>query len=206
MRARICRKSVGVKWLSPNCREHMICPLPRANDLTAPNEQLGCHGHPGGGDDLYPGCSGAGHEGCRGSAASLGAPRRRLPRRAAHDRVRDANREDSSRATPGHRQHKSLDSPRPGPRRGTVVLADAVLTPTLEPSLLSSQVQQRPGHPPAQQRAYVAGVVVMIDGRRIALREPSASSSGALSATSTAASATRRRRPRASSSSGCVTL
>jgi hypothetical protein len=30
MRARICRKSVGVKWLSPNlavpqlCREHMI--------------------------------------------------------------------------------------------------------------------------------------------------------------------------------------
>src|SRR5207302_11025216 len=30
---------------------------------------------------------------------------------------------------------------------GTVVLADAILTPTREPSLLSSQVQQGPGHP-----------------------------------------------------------
>src|SRR5205807_7903752 len=35
-----------------------------------------------------------------------------------------------------------------GPRHdGTVVLADAILTPTREPSLLSSQVQQGPGHP-----------------------------------------------------------
>src|SRR5437016_10735216 len=34
------------------------------------------------------------------------------------------------------------------PGGGTVVLADAILTPTLEPSLLSSQIQQRPGHPP----------------------------------------------------------
>jgi hypothetical protein len=33
------------------------------------------------------------------------------------------------------------------PGAGTVVLADAILTPTLEPSLLSSQIQQRPGHP-----------------------------------------------------------
>jgi hypothetical protein len=36
------------------------------------------------------------------------------------------------------------------PGGGTVVLADAILTPTLEPSLLSSQIQQRPGHPPDQ--------------------------------------------------------
>jgi len=35
------------------------------------------------------------------------------------------------------------------PGGGTVVLADAILTPTLEPSLLSSQIQQRPGHPPS---------------------------------------------------------
>jgi HTH-like domain len=34
-----------------------------------------------------------------------------------------------------------------GPQREDVVLADAILTPTLEPSLLSSQIQQRPGHP-----------------------------------------------------------
>src|SRR5207245_98100 len=27
------------------CREYMICPLPRANDLTAPRRQPGCHGH-----------------------------------------------------------------------------------------------------------------------------------------------------------------
>src|SRR6058998_2813246 len=33
------------------------------------------------------------------------------------------------------------------PGGGTVVLADAILTSTLEPSLLSSQIQQRPGHP-----------------------------------------------------------
>jgi hypothetical protein len=33
------------------------------------------------------------------------------------------------------------------PGGGTVVLADAILTPTLEPSLLGSQIQQRPGHP-----------------------------------------------------------
>jgi len=30
-------------------------------------------------------------------------------------------------------------------------LADAILTPTLEPSLLSSQIQQRPGHPHVPQ-------------------------------------------------------
>src|SRR5437899_12815423 len=38
------------------------------------------------------------------------------------------------------------------PGGGTVVLADAILTPTLEPSLLSSQIQQRPGHPPVSRR------------------------------------------------------
>jgi len=31
---------------------------------------------------------------------------------------------------------------------GPFVLVDAILTPTREPSLLSSQVQQGPGHPP----------------------------------------------------------
>src|SRR5256885_12837132 len=37
----------------------------------------------------------------------------------------------------------------PWPRSwGPFVLVDAILTPTREPSLLSSQVQQRPGHPP----------------------------------------------------------
>src|SRR5437016_8735334 len=51
---------------SPACREYMICPLPRANDLTAPSKQPSCHRHRGGGDDLYPGCGGAGHEGVRG--------------------------------------------------------------------------------------------------------------------------------------------
>src|SRR5213594_293874 len=36
-----------------------------------------------------------------------------------------------------------------GPRRwGPFVLVDAILTPTREPSLLSSQVQHGPGHPP----------------------------------------------------------
>src|SRR5207247_8301586 len=36
----------------------------------------------------------------------------------------------------------------PWPRSwGPFVLVDAILTPTREPSLLSSQVQQRPGHP-----------------------------------------------------------
>src|SRR4029450_6647163 len=48
-----------------HCREYMICPLPRANDLTAPSRQPGCHAHRGGGDDLHPGCSGAGREGAR---------------------------------------------------------------------------------------------------------------------------------------------
>src|SRR5438094_10677734 len=33
------------------------------------------------------------------------------------------------------------------PGVGDLVLVDAILTPTREPSLLSSQVQQRPGHP-----------------------------------------------------------
>ena len=47
----------------------MICPLPRANDLTAPSKQPSCHRHRGGGDDLYPGCGGAGHEGPRGPHA-----------------------------------------------------------------------------------------------------------------------------------------
>ena len=39
----------------------------------------------------------------------------------------------------------SLAAPWP-PALGTVVLADAILTPTREPSLLSSQIQQGPGH------------------------------------------------------------
>jgi hypothetical protein len=33
-----------------------------------------------------------------------------------------------------------------GPGVGDLVLVDAILTPTREPSLLSSQVQQGPGH------------------------------------------------------------
>src|SRR2546422_9798402 len=76
-----------------NCREHMICPLPRANDLTAPSTQPGCHGHRGGGDDLRPGCGGAGHESVRGpdagpEGAAAGGPRgprlgRERPHRAA---------------------------------------------------------------------------------------------------------------------------
>src|SRR5215470_16186795 len=47
----------------------MICPLPRANDLTAPSRQPGCHAHRGGGDDLHSGCSGAGRESSRGPHA-----------------------------------------------------------------------------------------------------------------------------------------
>src|SRR5213594_1545072 len=40
-----------------------------------------------------------------------------------------------------------------GPRRwGPFVLVDAILTPTREPSLLSSQVQHGPGHPPLTTR------------------------------------------------------
>jgi len=34
------------------------------------------------------------------------------------------------------------------PGVGDLVLVDAILTPTREPSLLSSQVQQGPGHLP----------------------------------------------------------
>src|SRR5262245_3279058 len=37
------------------------------------------------------------------------------------------------------------------PGGGTFVLADAILTPTLEPSLLSSQVQTRPGTSPCRR-------------------------------------------------------
>src|SRR2546427_522015 len=37
-----------------------------------------------------------------------------------------------------------------GPGVGVLVLVDAILTPTREPSLLSSQVQQGPGHPPSR--------------------------------------------------------
>jgi hypothetical protein len=51
------------------CREYMICPLPRANDLTAPNWLPGCHPHLLGGHGLYPGGSGASREGARGPHA-----------------------------------------------------------------------------------------------------------------------------------------
>src|SRR5262245_11520500 len=54
-----------------DCREYMIWPLPRANDLTAPSRQPGCHGHRGGGDDLHPGRRGASHEGVRGAGGGL---------------------------------------------------------------------------------------------------------------------------------------
>src|SRR5437899_2759452 len=59
----------GQVGLGDPCREYMICPLPRANDLTVPSRQPGCHHHRGGGDDLHPGCGGAGHEGPRGPHA-----------------------------------------------------------------------------------------------------------------------------------------
>src|SRR5262249_53413455 len=57
-----CKLKSQVRIVTP-CREYMICPLPRENDLTASSRQPGCHHHRGGGDDLHPGCSGAGHEG-----------------------------------------------------------------------------------------------------------------------------------------------
>jgi phosphotriesterase-related protein len=38
-------------------------------------------------------------------------------------------------------------------------LVDAILTPTREPSLLSSQVQQGPGHPPSEQPHQIAEFV-----------------------------------------------
>src|SRR5207245_3715294 len=40
---------------------------------------------------------------------------------------------------------------------GPFVLVDAILTPTREPSLLSSQVQQGPGHPRLQRRRQHRG-------------------------------------------------
>src|SRR5262249_48305600 len=49
----------------------MICPLPRANDLTAPSRQPQCGSHRGGGNDLHRGCGGAGHESAGRDSASV---------------------------------------------------------------------------------------------------------------------------------------
>src|SRR5262245_49910508 len=54
-----------------NCREHMICPLPRANDLTALSRPQGWDSHRGGGDDLHQGGGGAGHEGAGSHLARI---------------------------------------------------------------------------------------------------------------------------------------
>src|SRR5262245_17085896 len=57
-------RTLAVNRLWSTCREHMICPLPRANDLTAPNGRPGWDSHRGGG-------RGAGHEGARSHLARV---------------------------------------------------------------------------------------------------------------------------------------
>src|SRR5262249_14153812 len=49
----------------------MICPLSRANDLTAPIGSPGWDGHGGGGDDLHPGGRGASHTGAGSHLAGI---------------------------------------------------------------------------------------------------------------------------------------
>src|SRR5262249_4478440 len=56
------------------CREHMICPLPRATDVTALPGSQGWDGHRGGGDDLHPGGRGASHESPRSHSAGVEWP------------------------------------------------------------------------------------------------------------------------------------
>src|SRR5262249_35851879 len=58
----LCPHTAAVNRSTSKCQEHMICPLSRANDLTAPRGPRGWDSHRGGGDELHPGGRGACHE------------------------------------------------------------------------------------------------------------------------------------------------